>query len=131
LSLINPGDSVKTYDSIVKVIGHTVANPGPFGLEANLAGDAFGAFNTSGPPNVTQYPGALRGMDNAHEGVYIDDIIVGFAEHGEIITGASANATFVPNQELLMPTCRWARFRTARSMSVPTSWKCGAANSLV
>ncbi|MGE0758627.1 MAG: GEVED domain-containing protein [Pirellulaceae bacterium] len=103
LTINAAGDSVKTYQNIVKVIGHTVSNPGPFGLESSLAGDSFGAFNTSGPPNATQYPGALRGMDNAHEGAYIDDIIIGFAERGEMITGATPNPNFVANQELLNP----------------------------
>lgn len=103
LSLNDAGESVKVYDNIVRVIGHTVTNRGPLGLESSLAGDAFGAFNISGPPNVTQYPGALRGMNNAREGAYIDDIVIGFAERGEMITGASINPTFVANSELLNP----------------------------
>lgn len=103
MSLNDAAESIKTYDNIVKVIGHTVTNPGPLGLESSLAGDTFGAFEISGPPSVTNYPGVLRGMDNAREGVYIDDIVIGFAERGEMITGSSANTTFVPNAELLNP----------------------------
>lgn len=103
LSLNDADESVKTYDNIVRVIGHTVSNRGPLGLESNLAGDSFGAFNTSGPPNATQYPGALRGMANAFEGVYIDDIIIGFAERGEMFTGTSVDTSFVANAELLNP----------------------------
>lgn len=95
------GDTVTTYDSIINVVGHTVSNPGPLGLEESLAGDEFGAFDASGPPNVNDFPGALRGMDNAFEGVYIDDVIIGFAERGEIVTGARENPVFVPNDELL------------------------------
>ena len=30
------GDTVDTYESIIKVIGHTVTNPGPFGLEESV-----------------------------------------------------------------------------------------------
>ena len=97
------GDSVKVYDNIVKVIGHNVTNRGPFGLEANLAGDLFGAFTAGGPPSATGYPGALRGMDNAHKGAYIDDIIIGFAERGEMVTGATPNASFQPSPELFNP----------------------------
>lgn len=95
------GDTVDTYENIIDVIGHTVTNPGPFGLEEALAGDEFGAFDVSGPPNVTRFPGALRGMDNAFEGAYIDDLVIGFAERGEIVTGAQENAVFIPNAELL------------------------------
>jgi hypothetical protein len=101
LTLSIAGDAVTTYENIVRVIGHTITNPGPFGVESSLAGDnPFGAFNISGPPNVTSYPGALRGMDNAHEGAYIDDIVIGFAERGEIVTGATVDTTFIRNNEL-------------------------------
>ena len=33
------------------------------------------------------------GQDNSHEGVYIDDIVIGFTERGEMITGAMAADT--------------------------------------
>ena len=39
-------------------------------------------------------------MDNNHEGVYIDDIIIGFAERGELVTGAVGNANFVSNPQV-------------------------------
>ena len=39
-------------------------------------------------------------MDNAYEGLYLDDFIIGFAERGEMITGATANANFTTNAEL-------------------------------
>ncbi|MFV1965863.1 MAG: hypothetical protein ACC628_10600, partial [Pirellulaceae bacterium] len=102
LPINDAGGTVKVYDNIVRVIGNDVISPGPLGLEASLAGDdPFGAFEISGPPNVTDYPGALRGMDNANEGVYLDDIVIGFAERGEVVTGANNNPVFVPNEELL------------------------------
>jgi hypothetical protein len=34
-----------------------------------------------------------RGQNNGYEGFYIDDIIVGFAERGEMVTGATAGQT--------------------------------------
>ena len=37
---------------------------------------------------------ARRGQNNAHEGFYIDDIIIGWSERGEIITGATTNTDF-------------------------------------
>ncbi|HUY92990.1 MAG TPA: choice-of-anchor L domain-containing protein [Pirellulales bacterium] len=48
-----------------------------------LPGDNFG------DPTSPQ-----RGQNNAHEGWYVDDITVGFAERGEMVTGATANSTF-------------------------------------
>ncbi|MBC8355867.1 MAG: choice-of-anchor L domain-containing protein [Planctomycetes bacterium] len=94
------GATVTSYQNIVNVVDHTVTNPGPLGLEEALAGDEFGAFEASGIPPANPYPGALRGLDNAREGVYVDDIIIGFAERGEVVIGATADATFVRNPEL-------------------------------
>ena len=37
---------------------------------------------------------ATRSTDNAHEGFYIDDIIVGFAERGEMVTSSISNQAF-------------------------------------
>jgi len=68
---LNPGDL-----SINAVTG--AANPY---ANQNVAGNQFGVFN--GP----QTTGAQRrGQDNSHEGWYIDDITVGLAERGEMIT---------------------------------------------
>jgi hypothetical protein len=51
----------------------------------NFADTTFGNFN---------HP--ERGQNNAFEGFYIDDIIVGFAERGEMVTGAqNGDDTFV------------------------------------
>ena len=51
--------------------------------EAGLPGDQFGDFNSP-----------QRGLNNNNEGFYVDDIVVGFAERGETVTGATANAAF-------------------------------------
>jgi hypothetical protein len=45
----------------------------------NIQGNIFGDFNDQS-----------RGANNDSEGFYIDDIIVGFAERGEMVTGAQA-----------------------------------------
>ncbi|MCB9941387.1 MAG: pre-peptidase C-terminal domain-containing protein, partial [Planctomycetaceae bacterium] len=102
LPLNHSGDSVTSYQNVINVVGHRVTDPGPLGLEESLAGDEFGAFQASGPPGngAFGYPGALRGLDNAHEGIYVDDIIIGFAERGEVVMGATANPTFVSNPQL-------------------------------
>ena len=39
----------------------------------------------------------MKARDNNHEGVYIDDIIIGFAERGEIVTGTVPNVNFAVN----------------------------------
>jgi len=51
-------------------------------MAKGLSGDAFGDLEGAGE-------------DNDYEGFYIDDIIVGFAERGEMVTGALADTTFV------------------------------------
>src|SRR5690606_32194831 len=38
-------------------------------------------------------------QNNAHEGLYIDDIIIGFAERGEMVLSATANNTFQLNRQ--------------------------------
>ncbi|MCA9166590.1 MAG: pre-peptidase C-terminal domain-containing protein [Planctomycetales bacterium] len=104
------------YQDVVRLYGHQIIDPGPLGytktgfplgtalpgedpdLDFNgLDGDLFGAFSAStlgnGATNANN-PGYLRGRDNAFEGVYIDDIVIGFAERGTMYTSAPANDTF-------------------------------------
>ena len=58
----------------------------------NLINRINGVAGTAG-----DFDKATRGQNNGYEGFYIDDIIVGFAERGEMITGAVAGQTgFVP-----------------------------------
>ncbi|MCO6456859.1 MAG: DVUA0089 family protein [Pirellulaceae bacterium] len=83
---------IKTSREVVRVIGHTVVDQGPLGLTNFLLGDIFGNFNSN-----------LGGQDNAHEGVYVDDIIIGFAERGEMATGAGGFSAFSANP-LVDPT---------------------------
>jgi len=77
---------IKGTSNLVRVIGHSVVDPGPMALTSRMAADSFGDFNSN-----------QRGQNNAVEGLYIDDIIIGFAERGEMVTGANADTTFVPN----------------------------------
>ena len=76
----------KINQGMVRVIGHDVENSGPFGLTTSLTGDAYGAFNSN-----------VRGQNNLVEGVYVDDIVIGFAERGEMATGAAGNTTYTVN----------------------------------
>ncbi|MCA9154372.1 MAG: PPC domain-containing protein, partial [Planctomycetales bacterium] len=83
----NHVDAVRGYEHVVRVIGHSVSDSGPFGLTNTLDGDLFGEF--------TSATRSLRGQNNAFRGFFIDDIIIGFAERGEMATGAVQNTSFV------------------------------------
>lgn len=108
-----PNAAFELNNDLIRVIGHTVsnrtgivdtseptrasaalANTALLGLEKNLDGDTFGSFTDSG---VSQ-----PGLNNNHEGVFIDDLIIGFAERGEMVVNAPNNAsTFTNNVDLL------------------------------
>lgn len=106
-------DAIKTRDEFVQIVGYGIGDPGPLGLSgpsdpttaeesSGLFGDRFGAFHASAGFNgrtSAEYPGALRMQDNAHEGVYIDNILIGFASRGEMVTGSgeSTNPQFITN----------------------------------
>ncbi len=112
------------YGDVIRLYGHEVIDPGPLGLSVTgfplvsplpgedpdfdfngLDGDQFGAFDAStqfdGSTNA-DFPGFLRGRDNAFEGVYIDDIVIGFAERGTMYTTAPVNDGFtrIPDADL-------------------------------
>ena len=81
-------DIVKQYEDLIRVIGHTVEDPGPLGFDDALPGDAAGRTSGVHHPRSNQ--------NNMGEGIYFDDIIIGFAERGEMVTGASGNTATVP-----------------------------------
>ena len=60
--------------------------------ETGLAGEAFGQFSDTDGANAEQ-----KGQNNNFEGFYIDDIIVGFAERGELVTAAPLDLTTFDN----------------------------------
>lgn len=60
--------------------------------ETGLPGEAFGQFGDADGTTAEQ-----RGQNNNFEGFYIDDIIVGFAERGELVTGAPLDTTGFDN----------------------------------
>jgi hypothetical protein len=80
---------IKGTDNLVRVIGHSVGEPGPMGFTDHMPGDNFGHFDG--------LLGNRRGQNNVFEGVYIDDIVIGLAERGEMVTGANVNTNFVTN----------------------------------
>jgi hypothetical protein len=95
-----PRSVIKTHNDMVRMIKHTVVDAGPLSLTTSRPGEVFGAYNTSYNQNFGNRPGSLRGMNNAVEGVYVDDIILGFAERGEMVVNASANTGFIANQDI-------------------------------
>ncbi|HJN11945.1 MAG TPA: pre-peptidase C-terminal domain-containing protein [Pirellulaceae bacterium] len=97
----------KTTEEIVHVVGHSYVTQSlgplgvsPLGVSVGLFGDTFGAFEASTASDGSTsagLPGAQGGQDNNHEGLYIDDIIVGFASRGELVTGDNGGTNFVGN----------------------------------
>ena len=95
---------------VLHMIGNMVVTPeNPPGIlpyANSLAGDhpVPPPYN---PPILDRFHSNEAGQDNLHEGIYIDDIIVGFAEHGEMVTGQTAvDTTFVnvvPQPTKLIP----------------------------
>ena len=69
------GDTVRFYD-----------------LANRLLNDIQGLANRDGNLSSPE-----RGQRNAHEGFYIDDIIVGFTERGEMVTGSTGGQTSMVN----------------------------------
>ncbi len=65
----------------ISLAGLTIGDVGPFGLFGVRTGDVFGST------------GVGRAAENAFEGVYVDDFIIGFAERGELVTGALGDQT--------------------------------------
>ena len=92
---IEAGDRVRLFN--VEVL-----DAGNYGLNSFLPGDDFGT-GLPGAFNNTSI-NTIAALNNQVEGVYIDDIIVGFAERGEAVIyddflNTTANANFVLNPE--------------------------------
>jgi len=89
-----PGDS--TFNPLTGIGDN---NPAPG------SGTGFGYYEASTLPNGATnraFPGALRNQRNNFEGVYVDDIIIGFAERGEMVTGTDTAAQNLPNSGMML-----------------------------
>ncbi len=86
--------AIKSHANFVKIYGHSVDDPGPLGVTEALPGDALGNFNR--PLSAKNTPQGTINDDRLYafqddqlnyavpfEGVYIDDLIIGFAAFGE------------------------------------------------
>jgi hypothetical protein len=79
-------------EPLIRVFSYSVTNAGPFSYSATLQGDTTNKNYGSGN-NQNRFQNFRRGQNNAFEGWYIDDIIIGFAERGELVTNAPADVT--------------------------------------
>ncbi len=62
--------------------------------QVDAAGAVLGSAALSGNFQNGPKDGNWRGTANNYEGFYVDDIMVGFAERGEMVTGATAQTAF-------------------------------------
>lgn len=92
-------DVVRFNQQSIFLWNKTIDDAGPLGSSTSLQGDEYGEPVSGTTNNVGR--GAQRGQNNRFEGVYIDDIIVGFAERGEMVTyqdnGTASDTTFIDN----------------------------------
>ena len=80
--------SVDATTNTVTLSGDVTLSAGDAVAFSGLINVITGLAGTTG-----NFGSAERGQDNQYEGFYVDDIIVGFAERGEIVTGAVAGQT--------------------------------------
>ena len=93
--------SVKVDGEFLHMIGHAIDQPDPFTGEPALALPYSDTLMGDGEHNADDLPQDRfenngRGQDNRYEGFYIDDIIIGCTERGEMITNAQPEDTFSP-----------------------------------
>ena len=111
LALLNYNGPIIKLDTqdgcLMNLLGHTSSYYGKLGYSGDLArnnpvsiaqslrGDhpEWKDYTPSDSRPNDRYHLFERGQDNQHEGFYIDDIIIGFAERGEMVTGADAGGS--------------------------------------
>lgn len=85
-------DTFETYEQrggFIDITGLTVGTAGPFSVSTRRVEDSFSEYG------VGFLPSATRAQNNAFEGLYLDDFIIGLAERGETVTGGRVDTTFV------------------------------------
>ena len=89
-------DAWPIYNQTLRTYKFDLTNFSAVGITNGRNGDLFGVHGSNGNRMDE------RAQNNAFEGVYIDDIIVGFAERGEMVFNSTVNdstATFVNNND--------------------------------
>ncbi|TWU66701.1 tandem-95 repeat protein [Crateriforma conspicua] len=83
----------------IRIFQTSFSSVGPYGLSTALPGDEFGE-TVSTSFTATNQIRSQGAANNEVEGVYIDDIIIGFAERGEMVLDAPTNVfDFINNPE--------------------------------
>ncbi len=91
--------SSKVIGRTLRMWGHTFATAGesgPLAFSDSLAGQTSPFYSPATSSGISDINARNRGKDNNHEGVFIDDIIIGLAPRGEMATGH-----FNPVQQLI------------------------------
>ncbi|MFN7447420.1 MAG: GEVED domain-containing protein [Pirellula sp.] len=88
----NSSDTFARRGIFIDMTGAMVASPGPFTVSTSRPEDDLSEWGTNG--QGFNRP-ALRARNNAFEGLYLDDFIIGLAERGEQVTGSRSDTTFV------------------------------------
>ena len=79
--------------NVIVLHGETIDVPGPFGATTSRVGDFFGPREGSTVFGTAAFLKAgLRTQTNLTSLLRIDDIVIGFAERGEMITGTTAGS---------------------------------------
>ncbi|QEG38917.1 tandem-95 repeat protein [Roseimaritima ulvae] len=100
------GETVRTFGLVVEDAGPLVAFGGEY-TGVFLPGQFSGVyesqlFNENGFGNSTTdslRQAGLRGVSNANNGVFIDDVIIGFAERGEMVMNANSGTSTTLNPQ--------------------------------
>jgi len=87
------GDTIGGTQPFMRVFGVSVTDPGPLFHSNVLQGDDTSKNYGSTARANNRFFDYRRGQNNNYEGWYIDDIIIGFAERGEMVTNAPAGVT--------------------------------------
>ncbi|MFH1921311.1 MAG: GEVED domain-containing protein, partial [Planctomycetota bacterium] len=109
-------------DGVMDLQAHTASGVGQLGYSESLRTPPTFAKPSGSPvdnPSWKNYGGTRtnnrfnlfeRGQNNRHEGFYIDDIIIGFAERGELITNAGADGARTDFSQYGLPNLDFGEF---------------------
>ncbi len=93
---------------------YTATNFGPL-VFSSLPGDAFGANNAA-----NEALSRLINSNNRFTGVYLDDIIIGLAERGEIVSNAAARPLGTPSPQSPLFVSQTGRFYEPNGFTTST-----------